>query len=182
MMAWRLRLEDKPDAIHLSCQARRCQLVAPVARDCCYVLGYHGFVYAGHNVISRSTVRHSGVLLVSTDYTPIQLSVRGRPAVRAQAMVVPPLVARSIDAQGVPLLSFNVMPSHDAFHVFSAMQHPGVVLLDRHAFNQFDDQFLALHRGDMCFAKAETFFEEVVSEAVRQLDRPRRRLTRRRWS
>jgi AraC-like DNA-binding protein len=141
----------------------------PDQRDCCYVLGYHGFVYAGHNITSSATVRHSGVLLVSTDYAPITVSVRGRPAVSAQAMVVPPLVARSIDARAVPLLSFNVMPSHPAFHVFSAMQQPGVVLLDRHAFNQFDEQFVAMHRGEMPFAQAETVFEEVVGEATRQL-------------
>jgi AraC family transcriptional regulator of arabinose operon len=141
----------------------------PAERDCCYVLGYHGFVYAGHNTASGTTVRHAGVLLLSTDYTPIRVSVRGRPEVSAPAMVVPPRVARSLDARGVPLLSFNVMPSHEAFHVFIAMQQPGVVLLDRHAFNQFDEQLLSMHRGEMPFTRVESCFEEVVAEAVRQL-------------
>ncbi|MBC7956641.1 MAG: helix-turn-helix transcriptional regulator [Cytophagales bacterium] len=138
-------------------------------RDCCYVLGNQGFVYAGRQLASGPTVRHSGVLLLSADYAPVQLSVRGGPTVSAPAMVVPPLVTRTLDARGVPLLSFNVMPSHEAFHVFGAMQQPGVVRLDRHAFNQFDDRLLALHHGELAFAQAETFFEEVVGEAVRQL-------------
>lgn len=133
------------------------------------MLGYHGFIYTGLHLSSGMTVRHPAVLLLSADYAPFQVSVRRGKTVKAQAMVVPPLVARSLAAEGVPLLSFNIMPSHEAFHIFSAMQHPGLVVLDRHAFNQLDDALGSVFSGTAPFAQAETVFEQAVAEAVRQL-------------
>jgi AraC family transcriptional regulator, arabinose operon regulatory protein len=145
------------------------QADAATGRDCAYVLGYHGFIYTGLQLSSEMTVRHPAVLLLSADYTPFEVSVRRGKTVHAQAMVVPPLVARSLAAEGVPLLSFNIMPSHEAFHIFSAMQHPGVVALDRHAFNQLDDALGPVFNGAAPFAQAERVFEQAVAEAVRQL-------------
>ncbi len=140
-----------------------------VVRDCSYVLGYYGFVYTGHQLSSSMTVRHSAVLLLSADYTPFQVSLRGGKTVVAQAMVVPPLVARGLAADGVPLLSFNIFPSHRAFHIFCAMHHPGAVALDRHAFNQLDLMLDAMVKGDASFTQAEEVFELAVAEATRQL-------------
>lgn len=138
-------------------------------RDCSYVLGYYGFIYTGAKLCSEMTVRHSAVLLLSADYAPFQVSMRGGKTVSAQALVVPPLVARSLAAEGVPLLSFNILPSHRAFHIFCAMQHPGVVTLDRHAFNQLDAVFNDLFHGEASFERAEEAFELAVAEATRQL-------------
>ena len=84
-------------------------------------------------------------------------------------MVVPPLVARTLAADGVPLLSFNIFPAHRAFHIFCARHHPGVVALDRHAFNQLDDALEAMVKGDASFKQAEKVFELAVAEATRQL-------------
>lgn len=142
---------------------------AATARDCSYVLGYHGFIYTGLNLSSGQTVRHSAVLLLSVDYSSFQLSVRGGKSVSARAMAVPPLVARSLAADGVPLLSFNIMPSHRAFHIFCAMHHSGVVTLDRHAFNQLDAALNAVFKGEAAFERAEEVFEMAVLEATRQL-------------
>ncbi len=142
---------------------------SPDERDNSYVLGYDGFIYAGSNLKSGTTVRHPAVLLISADYTPFHLTVREGSVQSAVAMVVPPRVARSLDARGVPLLSINIMPSHAAFHVFRAMQHAGAMALDRHAFNQLDDGFEALHRGTATTQDAERIFEQAVAEALRQL-------------
>jgi AraC-like DNA-binding protein len=141
----------------------------PGARDCSYVLGYHGFLYTGRNLSSGLTVRHSAVLLLSADYAPFQVTARGGKTVSATALVVPPLVARSLAAEGVPLLSFNIMPSHRAFHIFCAMHHSGVVALDRHAFNQLDAALHAVFKGEAPFEQAEQVFELAVAEATRQL-------------
>ncbi len=155
---------------HTSAPAARRQTPASAAtRDCSYVLGYHGFIYTGLQLSSGLTARHSAVLLLSADYAPFQVNVRGGKRVSAQAVVVPPLVARSLAADGVPLLSFNVMPSHKAFHIFCAMHHSGVVALDRHAFNQLDAVFGALLHGDARLEQAEEVFELAVAEAARQL-------------
>ena len=140
-----------------------------LARECSYVLGYHGFIHTGLRLSSGMTVRHPAVLLLSADYAPFQVTLRGGKAVSAQAMVVPPLVARTLAADGVPLLSFNIFPAHRAFHIFCAMHHPGVVALDRHAFNQLDDVLEALVKGDASFKQAEKVFELAVAEATRQL-------------
>ncbi|GAB4562522.1 MAG: helix-turn-helix transcriptional regulator [Rhizobacter sp.] len=140
-----------------------------LVRDCSYVLGYYGFIHTGLRLSSGMTVRHSAVLLVSADYTPFEVTLRGGKTVNAQALVVPPLVARTLSADGVPLLSFNIFPSHRAFHIFCAMHHPGVVALDRHAFNQLDDVLDAMVKGDASFKQAEKVFELAVAEATRQL-------------
>ncbi|MGY4830695.1 helix-turn-helix transcriptional regulator [Sphaerotilaceae bacterium SBD11-9] len=140
-----------------------------LALDNSYVLGHHGFIYTGSQIASGVTVRHPAVLLLSADYAPFTLSMPDGPALQSAAVLVPPLVARRLDARGVPLLSVNILPSHRAFHVFRAMQHPGVAPLDRHAFNQLDEGFAALHGGTASIEQAESLFEAVVTEAMRQL-------------
>lgn len=138
-------------------------------RDNSYVLGHHGFIYAGSNIASGVTLRHPAVLLLSVGYTPFSLTVRDGTAIQTSAVVVPPLVARRLDARGVPLLSVNIMPSHAAFHVFRAMQHPGATQLDRHAFNHLDAGFEAVHQGVASIHQAGALFKQIVTEALRQL-------------
>jgi AraC family transcriptional regulator, arabinose operon regulatory protein len=127
-------------------------------RDNSYVLGHHGFIYTGSNIASGVTTRHPAVLLLSMNYAPFSLAVREAAATPSTAMLVPPRVARSLDARGVPLLSMNIMPSHEAYHVFRAMQHPGALQLDRHAFNHLDAGFEALCRGAASIFDAEALF------------------------
>ncbi|HET7794660.1 MAG TPA: helix-turn-helix transcriptional regulator [Rhizobacter sp.] len=138
-------------------------------RDNSYVLGHHGFIYTGSQLASGVTVRHPAVLLLSADYAPFRLSLREGATLHAAAVLVAPLVARSLDARGVPLLSLNILPSHPAFHVFRAMQHPGAVALDRHAFKPLDEDMAAVHRGTVTIEQAENLFEAVVAEAGHQL-------------
>jgi len=135
-------------------------------RDNSYVLGYQGFVYTSQRIASGPTTRYPGVLLLSADYQPFVLTLEGGPALSANAAVVAPRVARSLDAQGVPLLSFNVMPSHDAYHVFRAMQRPGLLAIDRYAFSPFDDALGLLCRGEARLSEAAHIFEQVLSVAV----------------
>jgi AraC family transcriptional regulator, arabinose operon regulatory protein len=137
--------------------------------DNSYVLGHHGFIYTGSNLASGVTMRHPAVLLLSVNYAPFSLAMRDATPTRSMATLVPPLVARSLDARGVPLLSLNIMPSHEAFHVFRAMQHPGALALDRHAFNHLDAGFEALHRGEASIRDAEVIFKHAVTEALRHL-------------
>lgn len=135
-------------------------------RDNSYVLGYQGFVYTSRRIASGPTTRYPGVLLLSADYQPFVLTPEGGPPLSANAAVVAPRVARSLDAQGVPLLSFNVMPSHDAYHVFRAMQRPGVLAVDRYAFSPLDEAFGLLCRGEARLSEAALIFEQTLSVAV----------------
>jgi AraC family transcriptional regulator, arabinose operon regulatory protein len=135
-------------------------------RDNSYVLGYQGFVYTSRRIASGPTTRYPGVLLLSADYRPFVLTPEGGPALSANAAVVAPRVARSLDAQGVPLLSFNVMPSHDAYHVFRAMQRPGLLAIDRYAFSPLDESFGLLCRGEARLSDASLIFEQTLTVAV----------------
>jgi AraC family transcriptional regulator of arabinose operon len=138
----------------------------PLVRDNSYVLGYQGFVYTSDRISSGLTSRYPGVLLLSADYQPFVLTPEGGPALSANAAVVAPRVARSLVALGVPLLSFNVMPSHDAYHVFRAMQRPGVLALDRYAFSALDEAFNLLCRGAARLSDADHIFEQAMSLAL----------------
>jgi AraC family transcriptional regulator, arabinose operon regulatory protein len=135
-------------------------------RDNSYVLGYQGFVYTSRRIASGPTTRYPGVLLLSADYQPFVLTPEGGPALSANAAVVAPRVTRSLQARGVPLLSFNVMPSHDAYHVFRAMQRPGVLAVDRYAFGPLDEALGLLCRGEARLSEAALIFEQALRVAV----------------
>ncbi|CAN7152656.1 helix-turn-helix domain-containing protein [Rhizobacter sp. LjRoot28] len=144
--------------------------VLPEARDSSYVLGDQGFVYTGLQLESGLTVRHPAVLLLSADGRPFNVGVPGEAAgLHGAALLVPPRVVRSLDARGVPLLSFNIMPSHPAFHVFRAMQHPGVRRLDADGFNHLRPSLVELVYREATAERAGAVFDQAVSEAVRQL-------------
>lgn len=144
-------------------------------RDNSYVLGDEGFVYTGVQLESGLTMRHPAVLLLSADGAPFEVGVPGdAPPSRTAAVLVPPRVSRTLDARGVPLLSFNVMPSHRAFHVFRAMQHPGVCALDRDGFNHLAPALHELVFGEPSAERAAEVFDQAVNEALRQLPPARR--------
>jgi len=45
-------------------------------KDNAYVFGYHGFIYTSQHNVSAETVRHPGVLLLSADRTPFEITLR----------------------------------------------------------------------------------------------------------
>lgn len=138
-------------------------------KDNAYVLGHHGFVYTSVRLATSTTTRHPAVLLLSVDHRPFRIGLADGRALEATAVMVPPRVERRLAAQGVPVLSVNVMPSHAAFHVFRAMHGAGVVVLDRLAFNPMQEEFEALLHGRASIVEAELGFSRIVTEARRQL-------------
>ncbi|MGE5864598.1 MAG: helix-turn-helix domain-containing protein [Rhizobacter sp.] len=157
-------------AFNLPSTSTACAAARPDTRDSSYVLGDQGFVYTGVQLESGLTVRHPAVLLLSADGTPFSVGVPGEATShRGAALLVPPRVPRSLDARGVPLLSFNIMPSHPAFHVFRAMQHPGVRRLDADGFNHLRPSLEELVFREAAAERAGIVFDQAVSEAVRQL-------------
>lgn len=134
-----------------------------------YLLGHHGFIYACRRFSSGMTARPPAVLLLSADYRPFSLTLKNGHTLNTSAAIVAPRVHRSLDAEDAALLSFNVMPSHDAFHVFGSLQRAQVISLDRHAFAPLDAGLDALSNGSADIAQAEQAFEGVTTEALRQL-------------
>lgn len=140
-----------------------------ILMDNSYVLGHHGFIYTSVQLPRSSTVRHPAVLLLSVDHTPFQLELARGQTLTASAAMVPPRVERTLDAHGTPMLSLNIMPAHASYHVFRAMQHGGVMSLDRHAFNHLNAEFEALLHGTASIVEAELTFARAVTEAQRLL-------------
>ncbi len=138
-------------------------------RDNSYVMGDQGFVYTSHRMASALTTRHPAVLLLSADYQPFEFALEAGPPLQTNAVVVAPRTTRSLDASGVPLLSFNIMPSHAAFHIFSALHRPGVLELNRHAFSHLDESFNELLSEAARISDAAATFEHAITEAVRQM-------------
>jgi AraC family transcriptional regulator, arabinose operon regulatory protein len=164
--------EPKGAVMGASASRHRVENEAPPGQgrlDNAYVLGHHGFVYTSTRLASGMTQRHPAVLLLSVDTRPFRLTLSDGRVLRECAVMVPPRVARKLDARGVPLLSLNVMPSHAGYHVFRAMQHAGAMPLDRLAFNALHAEFEALLQGTATIVQAEVTFSRVVAEAQRQL-------------
>ena len=137
--------------------------------DNSYVLGHHGFLYTSWHLPPTPTSRHAAVLLLSVDGRPFDLMLPdGRPLTAAAALV-PPRVERRLYAEGVPIVSVNVMPAHGAYHVFRAMQPGGVRAIDRHCFNPLNDEFEAALHARANIVEAELTFARVVTEAQRLL-------------
>lgn len=134
-----------------------------------YLLGHHGFIYATRQFASGMTVRPPAVLLLSADYQPFGLTLKNGHTVQTSAAIVAPRVERALDAQDTALLSFNVMPSHESFHVFGTLQRAQVVPLDRQAFSPLDASFNALMEGNADLPLAEAAFAGATQEAMRQL-------------
>ena len=137
--------------------------------DNAYVLGHHGFLYTSHQLTRRTTHRHPAVLLLSADHAPFTITQAHGPPTSVSAALVPPRVERTLDCPGVPMLSFNVMPAHDSYYVFQAMQKAGVMKLDREVFRHLDMHFLRLLNGEASIVEAERTFRQAVTEARRLL-------------
>ncbi len=134
-----------------------------------YPLGDHGFIYATRHFASGMTMRPPAVLLLSADYQPFGLTLKSGHTVHTNAAIVAPRVERSLDTQDASLLSFNVMPSHESFHVFGTLQRAQVLPLDRHAFGPLDARLRALADGSADLTLAQAAFAEATQEALRQL-------------
>ncbi len=137
--------------------------------DNSYVLGHHGFIYTSTRLASGLTLRHPAVLLLSVDGSPFQTTLPDGRVITASAVLVPPRVERGLEASGVPVASFNIMPAHASYHVFRAMQPGGVRELDRHLFNPLNDELDALLHGRASIVEAELTFARAATEAQRVL-------------
>lgn len=137
--------------------------------DNSYVLGRRGFLYTSTQLPKVATTRHPAVVLISVNQQSFRLQLPDGRTLHATAALVPPRVERVLDAQGVPTISLNILPTHASFHVFRAMQQAGVMPLDRHAFNTLNDEFKALLHGQATVEDAARTFRRAVREALRQL-------------
>jgi AraC-like DNA-binding protein len=107
-----------------------------------------GFLYASASLPPVRTQRPAAVLLLAVrpdDRFRVGTDDAGLRETGAAA--VRPLVARCLQAQGVPLLSLNLHPSHDEFLRWRGIGGDGVLPLPRQAFAPLDGGLHAMAQG-----------------------------------
>ena len=139
-------------------------------KDNAYLFGYHGFVYTALHAVSAETVRHAGVLLLTADRSPVEVTLRDGRCFRASAIAIAPRTARRLRADNAALVSFNVMPSNRWFHVLRELHgHHDVAILDRDGFSPLDTSLGRLFNGEASLGHAERVFDDALGETHRQL-------------
>jgi len=139
-----------------------------VMKDNHYWFGPSGFLFTSPWVVTRDTVRHAAVLLLTASGEPVEVSAGGR-TVSAGAAAIAPLTRRGLRAMDAGLVSLHIFPPHPCFSAFHGIPGPGVLALERARFTQFDAQIERAYEGRLTLGDARGLFDDIVAEAVRQL-------------
>ena len=115
--------------------------LSAVMKDNHYWFGASGFLFTSPWVVTRNTVRHAAVILLTASGEPVQVTAGGRTA-NAPALAVAPLTPRGLRAMDAGLVSLHVFPPHPCFSAFHGIPAPGVVALERRQFAPFDADIL----------------------------------------
>ncbi|MEP5226463.1 MAG: AraC family transcriptional regulator, partial [Marinobacter sp.] len=132
---------------------------API--DNAYIVGCSGFIYTGASIVSEETRPPSAALIVSAGPTPFKILVKGQELL-TRAAVIPPFLARGLDARAVPLVCFHITPSSPLYVEFRALAHGRVVLLERAFFQSLDAPLHALYHGRLAPARAAEIYDQAL--------------------
>lgn len=146
-------------------------VLSSIARDNVYWFGTRGFVFTSPWVVTSSTVRHSGVLLLTATGEPFDLWVNGR-ILRHDAVAIAPQIRRGLRAVDVALISVHVEVKHSGFRWFRGIGHPGVLTLDRERFACFEADLIRAYEGRLTHREAERAFDGLVETATALLPDP----------
>lgn len=142
--------------------------VPGVPLDNAYIVGCSGFIYTGASIVSEETRPPSAALIVSAGPAPFRISVKGK-NLSARAAVIPPFLARGLDARDVPLVCFHITPSSPRYAAFRGLAHGRVALLERACFKHLDAQLDALYQGCLAPALAPEIYEDALRVPFRHL-------------
>lgn len=130
---------------------------------------YHdGFLFAGRGLSSRRTARHPIALLLTTAQEPFEVDT-GRRRIRCRAAVVGSLVARRLEAEGMPLVSANIQPEHALFCALNKEVGPTIRPLDWSVFEHLAPQLARAVHSELTLADARALFDALVASLARQL-------------
>ena len=147
--------------------------LSAVMKDNHYWFGPSGFLFTSPWVVTRNTVRHAAVILLTASGEPVEVTAGGRTE-SAQALAVAPLTPRGLRAMDAGLVSLHVFPPHPCFSAFHGIPSPGVLALERRQFAQFDADIRRAYEGRLGLNDARELFDALVAAAVRQLPWARR--------
>ncbi len=142
--------------------------LSSLEKDCGYLADNQGFIYTSPWVVTRNTIRHSAVVLLSSTYQEIEVEAQGC-RLRHPAIVVSPLTVRNLKAQNVGLISVNVSPFHLDYRAFRRFCDTGVAPLKRQDYADLDVQLLRAYWGEMSLSESRDLLAAVVERTVRQL-------------
>jgi len=127
-----------------------------------------GFLFTGRGLPSRQTARHPITLLLTTDESPFVVD-SGRQRITCRAAVVGSLVARRLEAEGMPLVSANIQPEHTLFCALNQELGPTIRPLDWDAFEPHAPELGRAVRSEIALSEARALFEALVMDLARQL-------------
>ena len=142
--------------------------LSAVMKDNHYWFGPSGFLFTSPWVVTRNTVRHAAVILLTAGGDPVEVRAGGR-SVSAQAAAIAPLTPRGLRAMDAGLVSLHVFPPHPCYSAFHGIAAPGVLALERARFAPYDADIARACEGRLSLDEARQLFEALVAAAVRQL-------------
>src|SRR5258706_3971130 len=141
-------------------------------KDHIYMMRW-GFIYTSPWVVTAHTVRHPAAILLTAKHTPFELSVNK--CVRSyQAVAIKPVTERGLRATDVQLVSTHIHPNCPHFRPFRAIPDPGVFVLERDAYAEFDRTLDAAYQGTLTIQDASHLFDGVVATTIRYLPKVKR--------
>lgn len=140
-----------------------------VMPDHVYEFSGRGFLFTSPWV-HTTTRRHAATLLLSASGEPLVVR-SGRTQVEAPAVLVPPWVARSLQAHDRGLVSINYTPHHWAFRPLRHLGGDGLHVLDAAAFRALHGLMARAYAGAMTRAEAERLGDDCASLALELLAR-----------
>jgi AraC family transcriptional regulator of arabinose operon len=141
------------------------------AKDNLFWFGSRGCIFTSPCFRTGDTTRPAAVLLLSPTGAPLEVSAQGR-VVRSDAVYVPPMCTRRLQAMQTGVISINVHAPHPGFRAFSGLAEAGALQLDRSAFARYDEQLVDAFHGRLSHADAIALFEAIVETATEQLPQP----------
>lgn len=141
--------------------------LASVMPDHIYEFSGRGFLFTSPWV-HTDTRRHAATLLLSASCEPLVVR-SGRMHVEAPVVLVPPLVARSLQAHDRGLVSINYTPHHWAFRAFRHMGGSSLHVLEAAAFKSMRGLMERAYAGDLTHRDAEQLADDCASLALQQL-------------
>lgn len=119
----------------------------------------------------NTTQRHAATLLCSTDGQALRATCQGR-TVEAPALLIAPMVCKTVEALGRPLLLIDLEPSHPHYRHFQALAVPGIQALQGAQGAALQDLGRAFAAGQLQGQAVDAQVREAVAATVRQLQQP----------
>lgn len=142
--------------------------LARVMRDHVYEFDGQGFLFTSAWVNTVDTLRHAATILLSASGDPFHVS-SGDQVLNARAVLVPPLVRRTLRACDVGLISINMTPNHWSYNALKQLGGTRLIELEFSHFQALQPEMQRAYRGQSDRMAAEQLMERAVGLTIEQL-------------